>query len=50
MAPDSKLFQGQLHALDAELMIGMPLGIPGNDIVSINHDSLWTGGPFSNTV
>ncbi|CAL5867505.1 uncharacterized protein PFLUO_LOCUS1724 [Penicillium psychrofluorescens] len=28
---------------------GMPLGIPGNDIVSINHDSLWTGGPFSNT-
>ncbi|KAJ3495328.1 hypothetical protein NLG97_g3472 [Lecanicillium saksenae] len=26
---------------------GLPLGIPGNDIVPINHDSLWRGGPFT---
>lgn len=30
--------------------IGLPLGIPGNDFVPINHDSLWRGGPFASSV
>ncbi|KAJ5371889.1 Six-hairpin glycosidase [Penicillium concentricum] len=26
----------------------MPLGVAGKDIVYLNHDSLWSGGPFAN--
>ncbi|PWI65278.1 hypothetical protein PCL_07201 [Purpureocillium lilacinum] len=28
---------------------GLPLGVPGDDIVFLNHDSLWRGGPFANS-
>ncbi|ETR98680.1 hypothetical protein M419DRAFT_38400 [Trichoderma reesei RUT C-30] len=28
---------------------GLPLGIPGNDLLCLNDDSLWRGGPFANS-
>lgn len=28
----------------------MPLGAVGSDYVNLNVDSLWTGGPFENSV
>ena len=28
----------------------MPLGDPSNDIVTLNVDSLWSGGPFQDLV
>lgn len=28
----------------------MPLGAAGSDYVNLNVDSLWTGGPFENSV
>jgi hypothetical protein len=28
----------------------MPLGVAGEDVVFLNHDSLWSGGPFANKV
>lgn len=30
--------------------IAMPLGAVGSDYVNLNIDSLWTGGPFENSV
>ncbi|KXG52199.1 Six-hairpin glycosidase [Penicillium griseofulvum] len=28
--------------------LAMPLGVAGEDVVFLNHDSLWSGGPFAN--
>lgn len=30
--------------------VGLPLGIPGDDLLCLNDDSVWRGGPFSNSV
>lgn len=30
--------------------IGLPLGIPGDDLLCLNDDSIWRGGPFANSV
>jgi hypothetical protein len=32
------------------ILLAMPLGGVGTDYVNLNVDSLWTGGPFENTV
>lgn len=32
------------------ILLAMPLGGVGMDYVNLNVDSLWTGGPFENTV
>lgn len=31
-------------------LLAMPLGGVGTDYVNLNVDSLWTGGPFENSV
>lgn len=28
---------------------GLPLGIPGDDLLCLNDDSIWRGGPFANS-
>ncbi|KAK0757339.1 LOW QUALITY PROTEIN: hypothetical protein N5P37_010060 [Trichoderma harzianum] len=29
---------------------GLPLGIPGDDLLCLNDDSIWRGGPFANSM